>query len=167
MPNLTSEIESEILAALKLKIESVSGASNVIADEPFFDSKQDFIESLTVQNIDDELETSYIKIDYLGWRDSLTDGCDDMPVVFVKYRIHSFAQYKEVRSDDSTSQKDFKVLDINLRNKFLETQNNARSLAANSEHTPLTLQNDIILDEDSLTGIFGHIADYSIEVEIS
>lgn len=165
--NLTPEKEEQILEALKAKIESVPNASNVIADEPFFDSKQDYVKKLTVLNVENVRETKYIKIDYLGWRDSATDGCDDNPVVFLKYKLRSFQQYKEVRSDLSTSAKDIKVLDINLRNKFLEAENNARLLAPNSEHRPLVLISDIILDVDEPTGIYGHIAEYSIEVELT
>ena len=164
--NLTPERELTITAAVKAKIETVTGAVNVIAAEPFFDSKNDYIDGLTVPNIDGELETVFIKIDYLGWRDSLTDGCDDDPVVFVRYRIHAFHGYKEVRSDDSTSANDIKSLDLNLRNEFRRTADHARRIVPNCETQPLSLQRDIFVGVDALTGAFGHIADYLLEVEV-
>lgn len=162
MPNLTPEIESAVLLALKAKVETVASADNVIIADPLIDSKQDFIAELTVQNVDNELETKYCKIDYLGWRDSLTDGCDDAPVVFLRYKIRLVHQYKPARSDASTPANDIKDLDLNLRNKFLETD---RTLAS-GENLPLTSLNDMILAVDELTGIYGYIRELLLEIEI-
>lgn len=166
MPNLTIEKEALVLAALKSKLESVAGAENVVADEPLLDSKQDFLDTICVQNVDDETEVKYIKIDFLGFEDSSTDGCDDNPVVFVSYNCHVFQQYKEIRGDDSASSRDIKRLVIGLRNRFLETANNARRLAADCEHQPLRQNNFIILGDDPLTGAYGHYADLICKVEI-
>ncbi len=171
MTNFTSQNEALILEALRAKIASVPGARNVIADEPLLDSKQDVLKKFCVQTAGGKTEVQYIKIDYLGWRDDAEMGCEDNPVVFLKYKIHSFRQYREIRPDNSTSSADIKALDIALHNRFRETKgvtkNNARNLTAFSEHAPLVLIKDIILGVDELTGAFGHIADYSIEVEIS
>lgn len=163
MPNLTPEIESAVLPAVKAKVESVSSADNVFADDPSIDSKHDFIEKLVVQNVDGESETKYIKIDYLGWRDSLTDGCDDDPVVFLRYKIRLFHQWKPARSDNSTPAIDIKSLDLQIRNKFLETN---RTLAS-GENLPLVTLADIILGVDELTGVYGYIRDLLLEVELS
>lgn len=167
MTNFTSQKEALILEALRAKIASVPGARNVIADEPLLDSKQDVLKKFCVQTAGGKTEVQYIKIDYLGWRDDAEMGCEDNPVVFLKYRIHSFRQYREIRPDNSTSSADIKALDINLHNRFRETKNRAHFLTENCEHAPLVLIKDIILGVDELTGAEGHIADYSIEVEIS
>lgn len=166
MPNLTTVIESQILAALRAKVAAVAGAQNVVADEPLFDSKSDVLKTICVRAIDNKTEVKYIKIDFLQFEDSTTDGCDDMPVVFVSYNCHLFQQYREKRNDNSTSTQDIKQLVINLRNRFLETENNARKLTANSEHQPLKQQNFIILDNDPLTGAYGHFTDLICKVEI-
>lgn len=167
MPNLTPEKETEILAALKTKFEAVSGVDNVLIENPLIDSKQDAVEKLTVQNVDDESEVKYLYLSFAGFEDSLTDGCDDNPVVYLNYNAHLFWQYKEKRSNNTSSENDFKKLVISLRNKFLETENNARSLAANSEHLPLKQNDFIILDDDPLTGSYGFFVDLICKVEIS
>lgn len=163
MPNLTPALESEIIEALVAKIALVDGADNVIHVEPLIDSKADFIDELTIQNIDEVLETKYIKIDYLGWRDSPVDGCDDNPVVFLRYKIRLFHQYAAPRSNESTPHGDLKTLDLLLRGKFLEPN---RTLAAGSEHTPLTSLSDMLLIDDELTGVFGYSRELQIEIEI-
>lgn len=167
MPNLTPAIESEILTALKTKILSASGASNVIADEPLLDSKFDVAKTICVRAIDNKTEVKYIKIDFLGFEDSPTDGCDDMPVVYISYNLHVFQQYREKRSDDSTSTNDVKTLVINLRNRFLETDNRARFFGGNAEHQPLRQNNFILLGNDPLTGAYGHFTDLICKIEIT
>ncbi len=166
MPNLTPEKEVEILEALRVKVASAEGASNVVADEPLLDSKDDVLETICVQNVDDETEVKFIKIDFVKFEDSKTDGCEDSPVVYATYNFHLFQQYKEKRSDNSTSTADFKRLVLNLRNLFLITENNARRLAANCEHLPLKQTNQITLGNDELTGFYGHFTDLECKVEI-
>lgn len=164
MPNLTAAKEQQIIDALKAKFAGVTGASNIITDMPVIDSKQDEIDLLTVQNVDDELEIKYCYLSFLGYADSETDGCDDMPVVFLDYNAHFFAQFKELRSDNSTSEKDFKAWILNTRNKFLEDN---RTLLVGCEHTPLTQSGFIILGDDPLTGSYGHFQDLTLRVEIT
>ena len=167
MTNLTPEKEAEILAALTAKVAAVADAVNVVADEPLLDSKDNILDTICIQNVDDETEVKFIKIDFLGFEDSDTDGCDDNPVVFLNYNLHVFQQYKEKRSDDSTSTNDIKQLVIALRNRFLEAKNNARQLATKCEHQPLRQQNFIILGDDPLAvGAYGHFTDLICKVEI-
>ena len=164
MPNLTPEIELSILDALKAKFESVPGASNCLIENPLIDSKQDAVDKLTVQNSDDQTEVKFIYISFLGFEDSATDGCDDSPAVTLNYNAHVVWGFKERRSDGSFSEKDFKALVLNLRNKFL---NKNRTILTNCETTPLRQQNFIILGDDPLTGAYGHIVDLTVKVEIS
>ena len=166
MNNLTAEKESAILAALAAKVTAAAGVFRVIADEPLINSKGEFIEKLMVENVDGKLETKFIKIDLIGFRDSTEYGCDEAPTVYLKYRLHILQSYREIRSDDSASRTDLKTLILNLRNAFLETENNARKILPGCETSPLVLTRDILLDVDELTGVFGHIADLTCEVEV-
>lgn len=166
MHNLTPEKEALILEALRARIATVPGAVNVIADEPLLDSKQDVLDTICVQNADDETEVKYLKIDFLGFEDSPTDGCEDNPLVYATYNLHLFQQFNAGRSDETTSTKDIKKLLFALRNLFLETANNARQLAPGSESLPLTQNNFILLDNDPLTGYYGHFVDLKLRVEI-
>ncbi|MGH9961751.1 MAG: hypothetical protein ACREBC_32250, partial [Pyrinomonadaceae bacterium] len=163
MPNLTPEKEALVLEALRVKFAGVSGMSNVIVEMPVIDSKQDEIDKLTVTNVDGELEIKYCYVSFLGYEDSATDGCDDAPLVYLNYQAHLFWGFKEKRSDNSSSEKDFKTLFINTRSKFLET---GRTLAAGAEHTPLAQTNSIILGDDPLTGAYGFFVDLSLRVEV-
>lgn len=161
---LTPEKEQQIIAALKTKFESVAGASNVLIENPVFDSKQDAVEKLTVENVDGETEVKFIYISFLGFEDSTLDGCDDNPTVYLTYNAHVVWGYKEKRSDNSFSEKDFKALILELRNKFL---NKNRTLSSNCETTPLKQSNFIILGDDPLTGAYGHFVDLTCKVEIT
>ena len=166
MPNLTDEKEAEILEALRAKVASLPNAKNVIADEPLLDSKQDVLKTICVQNTDKKTEVKYIKIDFLGFEDSATDGCEDNPVVYLSYNLHVFQQYVEKRKDNSTSTKDVKKLVIDLRNLFLVTENNARVILPNTETQPLTQNQFIILNDDPLTGAYGHYVDLICKVTV-
>ena len=161
--NLSPEIEINLRAALAAKIRTV--AANLIVDEPVIDSKHDEIELLTKENVDDEIEIVFGKLDFLKFEDSTTDGCDDEPLVTLFYKLHLFQQFKEKRSDNSTSAKDFTALILNLRNRFL--QSNRMLGASNIEHLPLRQILVITLGEDPLMGAEGHFADFEIRVEIS
>ncbi len=164
MPNLTPEKEIQILDALKAKFEAVAGAENVLIENPLIDSKQDAVDKLTVQNVDGQTEVKFIYISFLGFQDSATDGCDDNPVVYLTYNAHVVWGFNEKRSDDSFSEKDFKALVLNLRNKFL---NKNRTILADCETSPLVQSAFIILGDDPLTGAFGHIVDLTVKVEVS
>ena len=159
---ITPDKESLILITLAAKIATVDGVSNIITDEPLFDSKSDIIDEITIKNVDKEIEVKFCKIEYLGWRDSETDGCDDDPTVFLKYRIRVFHGYKTTRSDGSSPAADIKKLDILMHNKFREKN---RLLAINCEHQPLVPVSDIILSEETV-GIYGYTRDYFLEVEV-
>ena len=164
MPNLTPEKETEILEALRLKIATLPNAKNVVASEPLLDSKQDVLKTICVQNLDKRTEVQYIKIDFLGFEDSVADGCEDNPIVYLSYNLHIFQQYVEKRSDNSTSTLDIKRLVIDLRNLFLITANNARILLPNCEHQPLTQNQFIVLNDDPLTRAYGHFVDLICKV---
>lgn len=159
MTNLTAEKEQQILDALAAKFALI--AENVITDDSTFDSEQDVIDAITKKNVDDELEVRYCKIDFLNFKDSETDGCDDMPVVFLTYNAHLFFGYKEKRSDASTAQRDAKTCFINLRNKFLEFN---RTIMEGVEHEPLKQRTDFILGNDELTGNYGYSIDLTVRV---
>ena len=161
--NLSPVIETGLRAALAAKISTV--AQNLIVDEPVIDSKHDEIDLLTRENVDGELETVFGKLDFLKFEDSSSDGCDDEPLVTLFYKLHLFQQFKEKRSDNSTSANDFVALVLNLRNKFLES--NRRLVSSNIEHLPLRQLIAITLGEDPLMGAEGHFADFEIKVQIS
>ena len=162
---LTPQKEQLILNALKVKFEGVSDVSNVVVENPMIDSKRDVLELLGVQNSDGESEIKYIYLSFLGFTDSEEDGCEDDPAVTLNYNAHVVWQFKEKRTDDTTSEKDFKTLVLNLRSKFLEKNRTLPQIAL-SETTPLRQVNFIITGTDDLTGIFGHIADFQVNVEI-
>lgn len=166
MQTLTAEKEVLILTALAAKVGSVPGARNVIADEPLLDSKQDVLDTICIQNTDDETEVVYIKIDFLGFEDNAEEGCEDNPLTYLDYNLHVFQGYKEVRADGSSSATDIKRLVLNLRNRFLETDAGARALVADCETLPLRQDKFIILDNDPLTGAYGHFVDLIARVEI-
>ena len=167
MPNLTTTAEALILAALSAKILAVAGVANVVIDEPLLDSKFDVLKTICVRAVDGKTEVKYLKIDFLGFVDSATDGCDDEPLVFIRYKLHAFQQYRDKRADGTTSTNDIKRLVINLRNEFLRTDNKARRILEKCETQPLKQENFIILGNDPLTGAYGHFTDLICTVELT
>ena len=163
MPNLTPDIQSNILTALQTKFAGVSGVDNFLIKNPLLDSKTDAVDVLTVENSDGELEVKYIYLSFLGFEDSLTDGCEDDPSVSLTYNAHCFWQYQELRADGSYSERDFVNLILNLRNEFLKSN---RVILTDTETTPLKQNNFIILGDDPLTGAYGFYCDLTVKVEI-
>lgn len=161
--SLSSAKEKTIREALGTKAAALAGSAFV--RRPVIDSKQDWVELLGKTNIDGELEVKVCTVDLLQFTDSDQEGCDDDPVATLVYQIHLFHQYKESRSDDSSSTDDFNAAVVDLRNAFLDKN---RSLAGLSgvENLPLTQSGFIILGDDPLTGAFGHYVDLLAKVEV-
>jgi hypothetical protein len=161
---LTPEKEILILAAVKPKFEA--RIPNVITDEPLFDSKQDVIDKITVQSVDDKTEVVYCKLSLLEpFNDSDTDGCDDDPLTTPKYLAHVVCEYNPARSDGSSSEKDLKTIALNLHNDFLN-KNRTVSGVPGCEYVPLKRASNIILDNDPLTGVYAHYIDLILGIEI-
>lgn len=160
---LTAEKELTIREAAGTKIALLTGSTFV--RRPVIDSKIDWVDLLGHANVDDEMELRVCTVDLLQFLDSEEEGCDDDPVTTLTYGVHVFHQFKESRSDDSTSTDDFNALLLNLRNSFLS---NDRSLGdlPKVESLPLTQSGFILLGDDPLTGSFGHSVDLLLRVEV-
>lgn len=162
---LTPEKELQIREALGEKTAALTGS--VFVRRPMIDSKQDWVELLGKENVDEELEIQACFVDFLGFTDSDQEGCDDDPVVTIDFRIHLFHEYREERSDDSTSTDDFTAVVLNLRNAFLDANRSLGSpVLARVETLPLVQSGFIILGVDPLTGAFGHFVDFTASVEL-
>ncbi len=155
--------ELTIREALGQKVAGITGS--VFVRRPVIDSKQDWVDLLGIENVDEEFELRYCTVDLLGFTDSPTDGCDDDPLVTLTYAVHLFHEFKEARSDDSNSTDDFTAAVLNLRSRFLETDRSLGSLER-IEHLPLRQSGFIILEEDPVTGSFGHFVDLQCMVQV-
>jgi hypothetical protein len=155
--------ELAIRTALGTKVAALTGS--VFIRPELFDSEQDWVEKLGVQNVDGELELKYCTVNLLQFTDSPTDGCDDDPVVFLTYQIHIFDGFTEQRSDLSNSTDDFIAKILDLRNEFLESSRNVAGVDK-ADYTPLTQSSLILLGDDPLTGGFGHFTDLQQRVQV-
>ncbi len=160
---LTPAKELTIREALGTKIALIT--SSAFVRRPMISSKQDWVELLGSENVDEEFELKVCTVDLLSFTDSEEEGCDDDPVVLLTYRIHYFRQYKELRSNDSNSTDDFNADILNLRNSFLDEDRSLGDLAK-VESLPLTQSGFILLGDDPLTGAFGHFIDLQLQVEV-
>lgn len=160
---LTPEKELTIREAAGTKIALLT--SSTFVRRPVIDSKNDWVELLGHENVDEEYELKVCTVDLLQFADSDDEGCDDDPVVVLTYGVHLFHEFKEVRSDDSTSTDDFYALVLNLRNAFLDKNRSLGDLDK-VESLPLTQTSFILLGDDPLTGSFGHSVDFQLRVEV-
>lgn len=165
MVNLTPEKINAILDGLKTKFESVENISNVIVIDEEFSSKRDGIDAFTVKDSDNERAVKYCYITFEKFEDSKTDGCDDMPVVFLYFNAHLVFGYKEKRKNGTTPKKDHLAQAINLRNKFLEPNRSIQAVT-NTETEPLRQKSNILLDDDPLTGVYAYFVDLEIKVTV-
>lgn len=161
--SLTAEKELAIRTSLGEKVAAIT--NSVFIRRPLFDSKQDWTEGLGHVNIDGETEIRACTVDLYSFTDSPTEGCDDDPVVTLTYGVHLFHQYQESRTDESNSTDDFNAAVLDLRNTFLQGSRDVAG-AAGSEYLPLVQSGFIILDDDPLTGAFGHYVDLQAQVEV-
>lgn len=169
MPSITSQKEKDVLAALVRKFETVSGISNIVTTDDLLDSKQDVIAAVCVRDSDNKTIVKFCQVKYTGWRDSDTDGCDDDPVVFMRYNVHIFQAYTPKRKNGTTPYEDIKILDIELHNIFRAKNRKLYDADSNAlpkcESQPLVPVSDIILNDDPLIGSVGYFRDYLLEVE--
>lgn len=169
MKKLTPEKELELRAQVKADIESVPGTGKVFAEPVLIDSKQEFVDEFTEQVVaGNNREVRFCQILFQGWRDLPNAGgtmCADDPVVEAIYRLHFFHEFVEKRSDGTSSHNSVTAMALNLRNKFLDTQD----IGAYTERTPLTLDGSIILGTASefFPGAYGHYFNAIVRVELT
>lgn len=165
MQNLDSTIEQSILEGLKTKLETIDGMENVIIDDEEFSSKRDGLEAFTAKDSDNDRRVKYCYLSLDRFEDSKTDGCDDMPVVFLYYTAHLVEGYKEKRKNSSTPKADFKKLYLDIRNKFLEFDRSIQNIP-NCETSPVIPKTSILLDDDPLTGVYSYFVDLEFKVTV-
>jgi hypothetical protein len=155
--------ELAIREALGTKIAAFTQTAFV--RRPMIDSKQDWVDLLGQENVDEEYELKVCTVDLVSFVNSATDGCDDDPLITLTYSAHLFFEYKETRSDDSNSTDDFVALILNLNNDFLQGDRDVDGVEG-AEYLPVSQSSSILLDEDPLTGAFGHFTDLLIKVQV-
>lgn len=160
--------EKELAARTKLKTDllTVGMIGSVFIKPAYFTSKADFVEQLGNQVAPgDDLEVQFCQVSFLKFEDSKTDGCADDPLVYVHYKIHLFHEFRQARKDGTNSHDTFVALILNLRNKFLLTQD----AVANSERSPLAQEQFMLTDTENefFPGAFGHYTNLITKIEVS
>jgi hypothetical protein len=169
MPKLTPEKELELRAQIKTDVESVENTGAVFSKPEFFTSKQDFVARCTKQMVNgDDREVQFCQISFFGFEDLPNAGsavCADDPPVRAIFRLHLFHEYVAKRSDNTNSHDTFTAMILNLRNKFLETQDQGEY----TERTPLTPDQFIIFGQENefFPGAYGHYTNLTVKVELT
>lgn len=163
MINLSPELELAIRAALKAKIETVPAIGAVFPREVFVTSKIDFFDKVGMA-VADDLELRMCEVTLLKFQDSLLEGCDDMPVVYLSYNVKIQHEYNDSRGDGSNSFDDFVRAGLDLRNAFLINRRmnfTINGVVTHTEHAPL-VQTDFIITDDAVL----HTANFQVKVTI-
>jgi hypothetical protein len=167
MARLSIDIEQEFRAAFVAYLSAITLTGNVFDRRRLFNSRQDFFERTGVENADDELKIRYTEIECLSPSDHDAAGFDDNPAAVLRYNLHLFHEFEDLRSDNGNSDRDFTDLLLQLRNKILQTPK--LTLATSGwkvEIEPLTPPEGTPFTQfgtDSLVGVNGHFTDYTVQ----
>ena len=123
MSSLTPVNELAMRLWLKDKITLVDNSLVVLTEPQYYSSKQDFAKrnQRIYSNIED-FQTKYVIISYDRFSDSLTEGCDDDPLVYRYYSIDIFFEYVPKITVQKNVHNQIVETDILIREKFLKNR---------------------------------------------
>jgi hypothetical protein len=146
------------------KCRSVEGVGHVFSKRFYITGKPQYVEMLGVQGEEDgNIEVRCLFVEFLGYEDTLK-GCDDAPVYRLVYGMRAVQEFIDERADGSNSSNEFAAFVMNLRNAFLRERN--LGWPDRLYHVPLVMLDRVRIDDDELTGAFGHIAPFQLKVEV-
>ncbi len=165
LPTTAAEIELMVRELLADKSRAVAGVGHVFTKRFYIVGKQQYVEKLGIENAPDgDIKVRCLFIEFVGYEDT-AKGCDEAPVFNLVYSFRAIHEFEDERADGSCSSDDFAAFVMNLRAAFLPARH--LGFPDNLYHTPLLMPDRIRIDEDELTGAFGHIAPFVLKVELA
>lgn len=129
-------------------------------------SKQDFYAKLGTLGVGNKTEVRFVQMDLVGMTDLVGEGIDDCPPVRLTYRLHVFFQFADLRSDDSNSTDDFIAFCLDLRHLINELDEVDDGDGFKHSLSKLTQTGDILTDNDAISDVVGHYAEFTVEVDV-
>lgn len=163
-PETNAEIELLVRGLVADKCRAVPGIGHVATKRFYVVGKQQYVEKLGIENeADGDIEVRILFVEFQGFEDT-SKGCDEAPFYNLIYSVRAFQEFIDERTDGSNSSDDFAEFVMNLRDAFLS----GRDLGFPERllHTPLSMAQRPIVDDDPLTGAFGHILPFLLKVEV-
>lgn len=163
-PETAAGIELMVRGLAAEKCRAVEGVGNVFTKRFYVVGKQQYVEKLGIENAaDGDIEVRALFLEYVGYEDT-PKGCDDAPGYNLVYNLRAVQEFVDERDDGSNSSDEFAAFVMNLRDAFLRQRN--FGFPDRLYHTPLMMTDRIRIDADELTGAFGHIALFTLKVEV-
>ncbi|MBA3243025.1 MAG: hypothetical protein H0T60_17535 [Acidobacteria bacterium] len=163
-PETDAEIEAMVRGLVAAKCAAVEGTGHVFTQRFYVVGKQAYVDKLGIESsADGNYEVRCLFVEFVGYED-LAKGCEDAPHYHLIYSMRAVQEFADVREDESSSSQEFAAYVMNLRAAFLT----ARDLGfpARLHHEPLSMDERIRIDDDEMTGVFGHIAPFVLKVEV-
>lgn len=165
---LTTARENTIRAYLAAQslIALPDYANHIFPTPVYFASAQDFAAMVQETFVQKTYKVFYLMINFGRFEDSRTRGCDDDPVLTVSYKFQLFRETQEARNSNPNSHDQLVTDMVNLRNRFLATQDITPNQIV---HSPLVQVGDMITIQDCeyVVGILGDWMNFRVNVEIN
>ena len=162
-PESDAEIEALVRSLVADKSRDVEGVGHVFTERFYIVGKQQYVEKLGKESqTDGDVEVRCLFVEFVGYEDT-GKGCDDAPIYYLVYSLRAFQEFVE-REDGSSSSKEFPKFVMNLRAKFLKGRD--LGFPERLRHENLKPTAPIRIDDDDLTGAFGHLALFTLKVEV-
>ncbi|MET0646383.1 MAG: hypothetical protein ABW208_07155 [Pyrinomonadaceae bacterium] len=163
-PDTAAEIEVMVRGLVADKVRAVDEARPVFTQRFYVSSKLTYVEKLGVENeADGNVEVRCTFVEFLGF-ENLNKGCDDAPHYHLVYGLRAVQEFVDEREDGSSSSAEFAAFVLNLRTAFLTGRDLGFPRRLYQEH--LEMAERIQIEDDDLTGAFGHIAPFILKVEV-
>lgn len=163
-PDTAAEIEVMVRGLVADKVRAVDEARHVFTQRFYVSSKLTYVEKLGVENeADGNVEVRCTFVEFLGF-ENLNKGCDDAPHYYLVYGLRTVQEFVDEREDGSSSTAEFSAFVMNLRDAFLTGRDLGFPDRLHQEH--LEMAEHAQIDDDDLTGAFGHIAPFILKVEV-
>lgn len=163
-PETSAEVEQLVRSLVGEKCAAVEDAGRVFTERRSIVGKADFFEKLGVpSSADGDVEVRALFVEFIGFDDT-ERGCEEAPHYFLNYYIRAVREFVDGREDGSSSSREFFAFVMRLRDAFLVNRDMGHP--ANLRHEPLRQRAPLDVDDDDWTGVFGHIGEFLLRVEV-
>ena len=162
MANITIDDEKALRANLKTFLEASPILGKIHTRRRRIKSREDFVSKfgVVVAAAGPNKIVRFCEIEFLKFEDSPDEGFDDCPIAAITYGLHLFHEFFD-GTDDANSNDDFIASILEIRRRFLSTQEFA-AVTFEVESNPVTMPGFASFGNDSFTDCQGHVADLNL-----
>lgn len=163
-PETYAEVERFVRELVAAKCAAVEDVGRVFTQRRTILGRADYVEKLGIERgADGDVEVRALFIEFIGFDDT-ERGCEEAPHYYLNYYLRAVREFVDEREDASSSSEEFFAFVMRLREAFLT--NRDMGYPEHLRHDALRQRAPLDVNDDEWTGVFGHIGEFLLRVEV-